>query len=299
MQSKKNLEQIKERFPGKQINRLLSFRTNCPLSMSERLTYSFLAYRCRREGKLIAASIRKLSRLSGMHRDTISKAVHSLKEYNLSQRTSNNKWATNRPGREKYPEWFGWRTQGRDLKDIAYHYFPQPAEKSPLSIIDAMIYLADIFDPGKSNACLAGRFGITWNTVNTSRRKVAGLKYTPDWFMDIQFTQKPQRSSNKHDFLQQFQGAEKYLVSKMMATSQPAWSQQDVSRFLKIAKDHRPTTDGYDNLVYTLVGNGPSGFDAIMQVHREAGSLTDCGIGLLLYRLGLLRQQTNPPGDCF
>src|SRR5215469_16775148 len=143
------LDRIKERFPGKQINRLVSFRSECPLSMSERMTYSFLAYRCRRNGKNIAVSVRHLSQISGMHRDTVAKAFRKLAGYDLVQHRGK-KWATNKVGRERHPEWFGWRTAQRGFADIAYHYFPQPSPKSSLSLIDALIYLADVFEPGKS-----------------------------------------------------------------------------------------------------------------------------------------------------
>ena len=254
MKAKGKQDQIKERFPGKQINRLASFRRECPLTIHERLIFSFLAYRCRREGKLIAASIRKLARLSGMHRDTVAKALRSLATYKLVQRPKK-QWKTIKIGREEHPEWFGWRGQGREIKDIAYHYFPQPAEASPLSIIDALIYCADVFDPGNSIACLAGRFGISWNTVKRSRSKLASLEYTPDWFRDAEFAVKPKRPKGKSDFLDSYRGAEKYLVAKMLAISQPAWPQQDIERFLRTAREKCPTQDGYDNLMFTLTGN--------------------------------------------
>ena len=285
----KKLDKIKERFPGKQINRLVSFRYECPLSIFQRLTYSFLAYRCKRNGRNVAASVRQLSTLSGMHRDTVAKALRQLSSHDLVQRLGNKKWRVNKAGVETHPEWFGWRTNGRELKDIGYHYFPQPAATSPLSLIDALIYLADIFDPGKSAACLAGRFGISWNTVNKSRKNLSRLEYSRDWFKDIEFHTKKPQDKARWNFLQQFVGAEKLLVSKMMAIREPAWSQQDILRLLKIAKEQRPTSDGYDNLIYTLVGDGPNGFDAVMRVHHRMGSDKDCGLGLVLHRLGFVR----------
>lgn len=281
----KRIEEIKNRFPGKQINRLVSFRQECPLSLSEKLVYSFLAYRCRREGKQISASINRISQHSGMHRDTISKALKSLEKYNLTQR-HNGKWHLKKLGRIAHPEWFGWRTSGREFKDIGYHYFPQPAKGSPLSIIDSLIYLADIFDPGKSVSCIAGRFSISWATVRKSRQKVSNLEYSPTWFADIVYKQKLTKEKELSKFVNSFSGAEKRLVVKMVKSNQ-AWTQAEIARFLKIAKDHKPTQDGYDNLLYTLHGEGPRSFDAIMRSHRDSGK-DGCGIGLLLYRLGFL-----------
>jgi hypothetical protein len=281
----KRLDQIKERFPGKQINRLVSFKLECPLTLPEKLVYSYLAFRFKREGKHLSASINRLSQQSGLHRDTVSKALKSLESHQLTQRR-HGKWALCKTGREAHPEWFGFRTSGREFKDLAYHYFPQPAKGSPLSITDAIIYLADIFDPGKSVACLAARFSVSWATVRRSRQKLSNLTYSPNWFADIIYKQKVTQDKALLDFLRAFSGGEKLLIAKMLK-SNPAWSQVEVERFLKIARNHHPTRDGYDNLLYILNGEGPKSFDTVMRSHRDSGK-DGCGIGLLLYRLGLL-----------
>lgn len=279
----KRIDEIKERFPGKQINRLVSFRRECPLTLPQRLVYSFLAYRFKREGKLITASINRISKQSGLHRDTISKALKSLESHNLTRRY-NREWALSTVGRAENPHWFGWRTAGREFKDIGYHYFPQPAKGSPISVTDSLIYLADIYDPGKSVSCLAGRFSISWATVKQSRKKLSNLEYTPAWFADIVYQRKATKQMELAAFVNSYGGSEKLLVYKMIKSE---WSQAEVERFLKIAKDHQPTRDGYDNLLYTLIGDGPRSFESIMRSFSDSGK-DGCGIGLLLYRLGFL-----------
>lgn len=285
----KRLDQIQERFPARQINRFVCTKEVCPLSFCERLVLSFLLYRAKRNGKQIRISISRLAKLSGMHRDTISKSLRSLEKHNLVVKHKG-KWSTKKLGRDQHPDWFGWRTRGRDIGDLAYHYFPQPAEKSLLSTIDALIYLADLFDSGKSDACLAGRFGVSRATVRNSRRKVSGLEYSPDWFADIKFKTKPPQPSSQTDFLRSLGEPIRFLAEKMLKADTP-WSQEEIERFLRIAHEYRPTIDEFDNLIYTLIGQGERSFDNIMRGHQQRVGKTDCGIGLVLHKFGFVRSK--------
>lgn len=274
------------RFPGKQINRLISTRLDCPLSIFETIVLSFLVYRFKRERKYCWASAKKISRLSGLSRSTVSKALTKLQELELV-RQSHKGWGIRSSGLVKNPEWFGWRTTGRDYGDLAYHYFIQPAKKSPLSIINALVYLTDQLEPGRRIAMLAGRFGVSWNTINRSRSKLQMLEYSSDWFADIEFPVKRPRDKAQQDFWKSFEGLEQSVVGKML-NNVPPWSQKDIERFLKMVKEKYPgSSEAYFNFNCTLLNPGPKSFDAIMRDHRQSGK-DGCGIGLLLHRHCLL-----------
>ena len=275
-----------ERYPGKQINRLISTRTDCPLSIFDTIVVSFMRYRFKRDGNTYYwESAKKISKLSGLSRSTVSKSLKKLKKLELVK-SSEHGWVVINTGFKRNPEWFGWRSNGRELGDLAYHYFVQPAKKSPLSIIDALVYLTDQLEPGRQAALLAGRFGVSWNTIKRSRSKLQMLEFSSDWFADIEFPVKKPRDKASQDFWKSFEGLEQSVVGKMLKNV-PPWSQKDIERFLKMAREKFPGVEAYFNLNCTLLGTGPKSFDAIMRDHRQSGN-DGCGIGLLLHRHGFL-----------
>lgn len=280
----RKLDQIRERFPGKQINRLVSTCRDCPLKLPARLVYSYLLHRSKREGKNISASARYLSKLSGMTRETVAKAMKTLERHGLVELTTLKRWRIKKMP-DQCRDWFGWRKGS-----LAYHYFPQPA--GGISIIDALIYIADVFEPGKSNSMLAGRFQVDRRTVAVSRKKIAALEYSPDWWEDIKFKTK-KRQDDPTEFLKQFSGGgEKLLVARMLSAT-PRWRQQDVEKFIRAAKERYSNPDSYDNLMYSLNGTGERSFDNIMRQHRESGKPEVCGLGLLLhkYKMGKTEEE--------
>ncbi len=145
----------------------------------------------------------------------------------------------------------GWRNVWSRVQGLGISLLSTTSKGSPLSITDALIYLADIFDPGRSVACLAARFSVSWATVRRSRQKLSNLTYSPNWFADIIYKQKATQDKALQEFLRAYSGGEKLLVVKMLK-SNPAWSQAEVERFLKIARNCHPTRDGFDNLMYLL-----------------------------------------------
>jgi hypothetical protein len=251
----KKLELLMEKYPGKQINRLISTRTDCPLSIFETIVLSFLTYRFKKDAKkYFWASAKKISKLSGLSRSTVSKSLKCLLEHELIKQSSLG-WGVKLAGLQKNSDWFGWRGGGREFPDLAYHYFVQPAKKSTLSIIDALVYLTDQLEPGRQAALLAGRFGVSWNTIKRSRTKLQMLEYSSDWFADIEFPVKKPRDKAQQDFWKSFDGLEQSVVGKMLNTV-PPWSQKDIERFLKMVKEKYPgSSEAYFNFNCTLLNH--------------------------------------------
>ena len=279
MKQNSKLKQLQDRFPDKQINRLVSCRSHSPLTLHQKLVLSFLMYRCRKEGKPIRASISKLSRLSGMHRDTISRALCVLEGYKLVT-SKGDRWLSSIEGRELHPEWFGWIKDGRKINDLAYHYFVQPAETSPLSITDSLILLSD----QKKVRLLSARFQISENTVRKSIRKLETLTFSLEWFADVIHKPKSFRPDPKQEFLSNYSGAEKTLVLKMIKEK---ISQSEIEKCFQSLRNRFAGEETYFNTIYKLIGDGDSSFDKIMKVHREKGKDGTNGLGLLYYKLGM------------
>ncbi len=291
---RKRLEALQEQFPGKQINRLVSTTQASSLSLSQRIVLSCLMYRATREGKNIAISIRRISQITGLHRDTISRALRQLEEYRLVA-CHRRRWVSNKAGRESNPQIFGWmrRASSREIKNLAYNYYLQPAPGSSISIVDSLIFVADLFDPGKSVGCLAGRFHLARNTIKKSRQKLASLEMSSDWFADIEFNtkKKPPQPASRNDFLAQFaDSTQRNLVLKMLKAEIP-WSEQEIDRFFKIAKDRHPDEERFFQFVCTLMGTGERSFENLMRTHYSRPGKIDCGLGFVLYKHNLIQKK--------
>lgn len=272
------LKKLRENFPDKQINRLVSCRLECPLTFHQRLVLSFIIYRCRKDGKAVATSVNNLMNLSGIHRDTISKSLKVLEKYKLVV-CRQQKWQSLKEGREQHPEWFGWRNGGRDIKDLSYHYFLQPSTDSPLTIIDSLVFVSD----SKKVGLLAARFQTSENTVRKSIRKIDGQTIPPEWFADILHKPKAIRPNSNSAFLSGYSGVELSLAKKMLIQK---WTQADVEIFFRAVKD-KFNGENYDNTIYRLIDCGVNSFDSIMRIHREKGNDGSNGLGLVLFRLGI------------
>jgi Mn-dependent DtxR family transcriptional regulator len=181
----KKLEELQKRFQNKQINRMVSFRKECPLTFSEKTVFSYMFFRMRKKGNVAPASVRKLSKVSGMHRDTIAKALRRLETYGLV-RCRDGKWRLTTEGVRNHSDWFGFRGKGRNHEDLAYHYFPQPTKESPITIIDCLVMVSDQFQPKLRSALLAARFGVSWATIDRSRKKLRNAEFQLDWIRDIE-----------------------------------------------------------------------------------------------------------------
>ena len=280
------LKALQERFQNKQINRLISFTKECPLSRPARVVYSLLLFRCRREKKHVPASISRLSRLSGMHRSTVAKAlkelalqcvVHKKEELWCLRHTSNHLRMPN-------PEWYGWRNHYHGINDLAYNWYLQPSQDSPLSLVDALVLSADLQGPVPA-CCLAVRLRMDKKTVKRARRKIRSLNYSPEWFADIRHKKKTPRPKSSRDFMENFGcDMQKGLVADMLR-SNPPWSQDEILRFFQIAKEHCPSEDSMFNTMLLLLNPGDRSFDQCMREHRNSGR-EGCGMGLVLRKLG-------------
>lgn len=285
-QKPSRLKALQERFPDKQINRLISFTKKCPLGRHARVVYSLLMFRCRRQGKCVPASISCLSKLSGMHRTTVAKALAELKmHYVVSDQEG--LWGlrhTSTFNQMPNADWYGWRAKGGTTRELAYNWYLQPRRKAPISLVDALVYSADI--QGRVSArCLSVRLNMDRKTIARSRAKLAKLEYSPRWFADIRFRKKKAKPKTAIDFLSKFQCEMQKAVAVAMLKNSPAWSQAEIDRFFTIARDHCPTDDDMWNSMLILLNPGPRSFEQLMRDHRNS-SREGCGMGLVLRKMG-------------
>ena len=284
-------EMLEAEFPNVQINKLISFTRKCPLTFHEKLVYSFLFVRCKRKGQHIPASISKISRLSGMHRTTVAKALERLKAKIIVEERGDG-WILKMAGKTLQlpnPEWYGWRGRYRDSSELAYHYFPLPAHKSPLSVIDSLIFIADRGPRIMSAACLAGRFGIHRRSVARSRKKLKVMEYTLEWFMKQQYKKRPQQPRSDRELLSSIVDPFERPIAQMMINGVVRWPEEDICDFFETARARYRKPDEYTAFMLKLVGEAGGErkniFKEAMEAHSRSGK-KGSGYGLLKHQLG-------------
>jgi hypothetical protein len=280
------LEALQEQFPGKQINRLISFTKKCPLSRPARIIYSLLLFRCKRKGRNQPASISCLARLSTMHRSTVAKALEELRlRYVVDN--EDGLWKLMHLDRIRplpNPEWYGWRGRHHAISDLAYNWFVQPAKKSPLTLMDALVFSADL-QKKVSAACLAVRLHCDRKTILRSRTRLSKSPVDLSWFASIRHKKAKPKVLSPAEFLATFtDGMQQAVVLKMLKASTP-WTQEEIRRFFKIARDRRPNDVDLFDLMALLINEGPRCFDQIMREH-ENSHRPGSGMGLVMSKMG-------------
>ena len=260
-QPEKTRDKLARRFPGKQINRMISFRRlprpddtsdplsqskpTCPLAYTERLVYSFLLFRCKRKGKHIPASISRLARLSNLHRSTVKKALEGLATYRLVVQKPNG-WelvTSDRNSRLRNPEWYGFRSEEITVGQLGYHYFVQPDKGSGIKIIESLVMVADLLARKKSSACLAGRFGVHRKTIQRARARGLASAENLNSFKDVQFKQKPKKPLPQKGFLANLSDPfERRLAGEMLNARVPLRQEEVIQFIAEIQRRHTDPT---------------------------------------------------------
>lgn len=302
-QQVKTRDRLKELFPGKQVNRMISFRRlprktpvtaspptppSCPLSYTERLVYSFLLFRCRRRGVNIPASISRLARLSNLHRTTVKRALEGLEAYRIVKQVPLG-WqleVSERGCRLRNHEWYGFREKGCTIGDLGYHYFVQPEKGSGVNLIESLVMVADLLGPKKSSACLAARFGVHKKTIQRARARGRATAKNLGLFKDVQFKQRPKKPTTKQDFVASLKDAtERRLAIEMIHCRVPL-TQEEVRSFLEEARQRVPDDILRMYLFIKILGDDPNAdkkqtMRGVLDEHRKGSWLA-----LLRYRLG-------------
>jgi len=292
-------------FPGKEINRLISFRrlptpteandplgappATCPLSFIERLVYSFMLFRCKRKGQHIPVSISKLAKLSHLHRSTVKKALDRLAAYGVV-RQGRLGWelvVSDRKTRLRDHEWYGFRKNGSTVGELSYHYFVQPTKGSPVTILASLVMVADILSKSKkSAACLAGRFAVHKKTIQRCRKKGHASPDDPKQFKDVVFRKKKKSPVNKSDFVSSLTDPGEQRLAKAMLKAEVPATQDEIKEFLLEIRHRHPNEDGRMFFLLSLMGDGNADprktLRGVLNDHRGTRSW----LGLLRSRLG-------------
>ena len=303
-------ERLAKMFPGKEINRLISFRrrprrseaddsfgtssATCPLSFTERLVYSFMLFRCRRKGQHVPVSISKLARLSNLHRTTVKKALDSLEACRVVTH-GHQGWelvASDRTSRLRNHEWYGFRKKGCTIGDLGYHYFVQPTKASPVTIVASLVMVADALSKSKkSAACLAGRFAVHKKTIQRARRKGLTRPDAPEHFKDAAFGPKKQAPVNRIDFVSSLTDPGEQRVAKAMLHANVPATQDEIKEFLLETRRRHPNPESRMYFLIALIGDGNADrsktLPGVLDSHRGHGSW----MGLLQSRLGWGKNQ--------
>ncbi len=298
-------DRLAKLFPGKQINRMISFRRLprpgdstdplshskpfCPLPYTERLVYSFLLFRCKRKGKHIPASISRLARLSNLHRSTVKKALAGLATHRLVvQQVSGWQLCTSdKNSRLKNPEWYGFRSEETTVGQLSYHYFVQPDKAAGIKIIESLVMVADQLARQKSSACLAGRFGVHRKTIQRARARSMASPKNLNLFKDVQFKQKPKKPTTKQDFLSSLGDATERRLAVEMLQARVPLNQNEVMSFITESRQRCPDPTERMFLLMKILGDDYNADKSktlrdVLNTHKGSQSW----LGLLRYRLG-------------